>query len=190
MSIVLILLLTVPLLPALLALVAPPALVKAVSFVVGIAAFVATIVLIPAATRGGGVDIGFLRVDALSAVFLLATAFLYASATTYAIGYLRDEPSTTYTRRFYLGLNVFAWSMLAAPAVNGRRCCGSRSRSPPSCRRFSSRSTTPTKRSKHHGNTCCWLRPDSASLCWQQYSCTTPERACLGPPTIWPSPRS
>ena len=65
----------------------------------------------------------YLRVDALSVVFLLATAFLYACAAAYAVGYVTPEKGEAdfprYARRFYAGLNVFAWSMLAAPLVNG-----------------------------------------------------------------------
>ena len=65
----------------------------------------------------------YLRVDALSVVFLLATAFLYAGAAAYAVGYVTPEKGEAdfprYARRFYAGLNVFAASMLAAPLVNG-----------------------------------------------------------------------
>ena len=119
MNLVLVLMLTVPLAPALAAVVAPPAVTKALSAAVGVGAFAATIALVPAAVHPGGLGIGFLHVDALSAVFLLATGFLYASAAVYSLGYLRGEPSTKYERRFYAGLNLFAWSMLAAPAMNG-----------------------------------------------------------------------
>lgn len=69
------------------------------------------------------VHVGFLRADALSVVFALSTAFLYLMTAIYSIGYLHaghDEPRTRrYSRRFYLGLNVFAWSMLCAPLMNG-----------------------------------------------------------------------
>ena len=59
----------------------------------------------------------YLRADALSCVFLLATAFLYAAVAVYAAGYLRGRTGR-YTRRFYLGFNVFAWAMLAAPLMS------------------------------------------------------------------------
>ena len=118
MSAVLIGLLVAPLVAAVLGVLTRPSVAKAATLAAGLVCFALTIALVPAATRGG-VHIGFLRVDALSAVFLLATGFLYAATAGYAIGYLRGEESTVYMRRFYLGLNVFAWSMLAAPVVNG-----------------------------------------------------------------------
>ncbi len=119
MAVIVIVLLAAPLVPTLLALTAPGTVTKAATLAVGLICFGLTMTLIPAVVHGDGVHVGFLRVDALSAVFLLATAFLYASVAGYAIGYLRDETSRVYLRRFYLGLNLFAWSMLAAPAVNG-----------------------------------------------------------------------
>ena len=60
-----------------------------------------------------------LRADALSAVFLLATGFLYAAVAVYSVGYLaHGAASTRYSRRFWAGLNIFAWAMLAAPLMN------------------------------------------------------------------------
>jgi hydrogenase-4 component F len=51
-------------------------------------------------------------------VFVLGTAFLYASAAIYCVGYVHGE-DRRYVRLFYAGLNLFAWSMLCAPLVNG-----------------------------------------------------------------------
>ena len=63
--------------------------------------------------------LGYLRVDALSAIFLLATAFLYAAVSVYSIGYVRHHGrGDHYARRFYAGLNLFAWAMLAAPLMS------------------------------------------------------------------------
>ncbi|NES17009.1 MULTISPECIES: proton-conducting transporter membrane subunit [Micromonospora] len=118
MSAVLVALVLVPLVPAALAAFAPVRAVKAASLGAGLVCFALTLALVPAAV-GPGVQVGFLRVDALSAVFLLATGFLYPATAGYAIGYLHGGHSEAYLRRFYLGLNVFAWSMLCAPAVNG-----------------------------------------------------------------------
>ncbi len=112
-------LLVVPLVPSLLALAAPAWLMKAITLLSGLTCFALVVALVPAARAEGGVEITFLRVDALSAVFLLATAFLYAATAAYSIGYLRGEESAVYMRRFYVGMNVFAWSMLCAPAANG-----------------------------------------------------------------------
>lgn len=87
------------------------------------------------AGRGAGDPVdaaGFLRADALSVVFVLATAFLYAATSVYAIGYQSAEARLAarvggeqarefarYSRRFYVGMNIFAWSMLCAPLVDG-----------------------------------------------------------------------
>ena len=49
--------------------------------------------LVPAAATARRDYLRFLRVDALSAVFLLATGFLYAAVAVYSIGYLSGEPS-------------------------------------------------------------------------------------------------
>jgi len=62
---------------------------------------------------------GWLRLDALGAVFLLATGLLYAMAAVFSIGYLgvaRDEPGfARYARRYYALLNLFGATMLAVP---------------------------------------------------------------------------
>jgi hydrogenase-4 component F len=62
----------------------------------------------------------WLRVDSLSLVFLLATAFLYALTAIFAVGYVFAEQSTNaiYRRRLFTGLNIFAWAMAMAPLVN------------------------------------------------------------------------
>lgn len=65
---------------------------------------------------------GWLLVDPLAAVFVLPTAFLYLTSTIFAVGYVR--PSGTgdprrYYRRFWAGLNLFAWTMVMAPLING-----------------------------------------------------------------------
>ncbi len=64
---------------------------------------------------------GWLRADALSVVFLVATAFLYAVTAVFTVGYMGPDPggSLRYSRRFYAGLNLFAWAMVTATIVNG-----------------------------------------------------------------------
>ena len=83
--------------------------------------------LVPAAGHGRSTS-GSSEPDALSAVFLLATGFLYATVAVYSIGYFAtrhaegaalERSFRPYSRRFYVGLNAFAGSMLCAPAVNG-----------------------------------------------------------------------
>jgi hydrogenase-4 component F len=122
MSTVLVLLCVLPLAPALLALIAPVRVVQGATLATGAASFALALTLVPT-TSTREVGTGFLRADALSTVFLLATGFLYVTVSMYAIGYLResehDEGFARYARRFYLGLNLFAAAMLWAPLVNG-----------------------------------------------------------------------
>jgi hydrogenase-4 component F len=115
-----ILLLALPACAGLASLWLPGAIAGLVSAAAGIASFGLVLALVPAASHRNLAWSGFLRVDALSVVFLLATAFLYGCVAVYSVGYLktaaghRDE---RYARRFWAGLNLFAWSMLAAPLM-------------------------------------------------------------------------
>jgi hydrogenase-4 component F len=122
MHAVVLLLLTVPLAAALVSVRAPLAAVRAVTVGCGVTCFLLVLILVPAAAHGDVEYLSFLRVDALSAVFLLATAFLYGSVAIYSVGYLRGGPDVAhtdrYSRRFWAGLNVFAWAMLAAPMMS------------------------------------------------------------------------
>lgn len=65
---------------------------------------------------------GWIRLDSLGAVFLLATAFLYAVAAVFSIGYFaqrhRDPAFRSYSRRYYALLNLFGWSMIAVPLAS------------------------------------------------------------------------
>ncbi len=63
---------------------------------------------------------GWLRVDSLSLVFLLATVFLYSLTAIFAVGYVSGPPGVdvTYRRRLFTGLNLFAWAMAMAPLVD------------------------------------------------------------------------
>jgi hydrogenase-4 component F len=95
----------------------------AVTAIAGTASFALVIALIPVASRHDRSWLGVIRIDALSVVFLLATGFLYACVAVYSIGYLRpagtgSAPGPAYARRFWAGLNLFAWSMLAAPMMS------------------------------------------------------------------------
>lgn len=99
---------------------APPRLSPGLTAAGGVASFVLTLLLVPSrATTAVG---GWLRIDALSVVFLVTVGFVYAATAIFAIGYVHPpaEPaaSARYTRRFYTGTNLFAWAMLAAPLVN------------------------------------------------------------------------
>lgn len=108
---------------ALICLVVPPWLMRSVTVVAGLAAFGLSAALVPAVGHADVTAGGYLRIDALSLVFLLATGFLYAAVAVYSVGYVEGEhagPSEHHHPRFlYVGLNLFGASLLAAPMVNG-----------------------------------------------------------------------
>jgi hydrogenase-4 component F len=95
---------------------APARVVSGITIASGIACFGLVLALIPEVAHSTLNYWTYLRVDAVSGVFLLATGFLYAAVSVYAAGYLKGREKR-YTRRFYLGFNVFAWAMLAAPVM-------------------------------------------------------------------------
>jgi hydrogenase-4 component F len=115
-------LLTLPLAAALFCLRAPLAAARAVTAACGAASFGLVLALVPAAAHGDVSYLRLLRVDAVSAVFLLATAFLYGAVAVYSVGYLSGghdgRHGARYSRRFWVGLNLFAWAMLAAPMMS------------------------------------------------------------------------
>lgn len=128
---VLLFLFLVPLAMTVLCLVLPRRANEIGSIISGVASFTLALVLLPSVTQGTVTSAPFLRVDALSEVFLLATAFLYPMTAIYSMGYLSPQRSAAardasmrpqfsrYSRLFYIGLNAFAWSLIAAPLVNG-----------------------------------------------------------------------
>jgi hydrogenase-4 component F len=122
MPVVLMLLLTLPVAAALTCLRVPLAVARTTTAVSGATSFGLVLALVPAAAHGNVSYLRFLRVDALSAVFLLATGFLYAAVAVYSIGYMsgghEGHRPARYSRRFWLGLNLFAWAMLAAPMMS------------------------------------------------------------------------
>lgn len=131
MSAPLLILFLVPFAMTVLSLVLPRRVNQIATIVAGTISFILAVTLVPAAAGGTVMSAPFLRVDALSEVFLLATAFLYPVAAIYAVGYFSHERAAArrdesvrlrfsrYSRLFYVGLNLFAWSMIAAPMVNG-----------------------------------------------------------------------
>jgi hydrogenase-4 component F len=85
----------------------------------GVASFGLVLALVPDAAHHDLGYITYLRVDALSVIFLLATSFLYAAVGVYSIGYVQHHGrGDRYARRFYAGFNLFAWAMLAAPLMS------------------------------------------------------------------------
>ena len=91
MDAVLLTLFLVPLAMTLLCLVLPRRAAEIGTIVAGAIGFALALVLLPSATRGVVEAAPFLRVDALSEVFLLATAFLYPLAAIYSVGYFSHE---------------------------------------------------------------------------------------------------
>ncbi len=119
---VLVALLTIPFVVAAASCVLPVGISKVLAPASGAAALVLSLWLVPAVVAHGHVSAsGELRVDALSVVFLLATAFVYLTTAIFSAGYLyvvAGARGTRYGRRFYAGLHVFCWAMLAAPLVS------------------------------------------------------------------------
>ena len=119
---VMLLILGLPLAATLICVWAPQRACGLVTAVTGVACLGLVAALVPAAAQHDLSYLAFLRADALSAVFLLATGFLYAAVGVYSVGYLahgRTSPGyARYSRRFWTGFNIFAWSMLAAPLMS------------------------------------------------------------------------
>jgi hydrogenase-4 component F len=110
--------LIVPLVSGIVCFLVPARVASAVTVASGIACFALVLALVPDTAHGnpGYLD-GYLRADAVSVIFLLATGFLYAAVAVYSVGYLKTHDDAVYARRFYAGFNVFAWAMLAAPLM-------------------------------------------------------------------------
>jgi len=123
MSWILLVLIVVPFVVTVATFLLPPAISSYVTVASGSAAFGLSLALVPVAASHSHLALGtLLRVDALSVVFLVATCFLYATTAIFASGYLHlsdTAAGTRYGRRFWAGLNLFCWAMVAAPLVNG-----------------------------------------------------------------------
>ena len=117
-----VILLAGPLVAALACLRLPARACQAVTIAAGVVSFATVLALVPTAAHHDLTLGRYLRADAISVVFLLATSFLYAAVSAYSVGYFAGDASSTdfgrYARRFYAGLNLFAWSMLAAPLMS------------------------------------------------------------------------
>ncbi len=117
-------LLVVPVVAAVAALLARPALATAATVAAGSVSLALAIALAATVRNGGTVSFGggWFRVDALAAVFLLATGFLYAAGAVFSTGYLaRDRlrrDYAPYARRYFTYLNLFGWTMLLVPVVD------------------------------------------------------------------------
>lgn len=119
-STLLVALLVVPFVAVGVCLIAPPTAGRILTAGVGVGSFGAVLALVTATRAHSVAAAGFLRIDALSTIFLLATALVYATVSLYTVGYLRAEHvDRRYCRRILAGINLFAWALLAAPMVNG-----------------------------------------------------------------------
>jgi hydrogenase-4 component F len=109
--------LILPLAAGVVCLAIPVRLAAAVTAASGIASFGLVLALVPETAHGDLSELsGYLRADAVSVIFLLATGFLYGAVAVYAAGYLKGRDAR-YVRRCCAGLNAFAWAMLAAPLM-------------------------------------------------------------------------
>ena len=122
MHAVVILILALPLATAVICLRAPLAAARTLTALTGVASFGLVLALVPTTAHGDIAYLRLLRVDAVSAVFLLATGFLYGAIAVYSIGYMSGGhgggAASRYSRRFWVGLNLFAWAMLVAPMMS------------------------------------------------------------------------
>ena len=113
--------LAVPLAAGLLSLVDGWRLARAVTLAAGLVSLGLAITIAITVRHGRVLDTaaGWLRVDSLGAVFLLATGLLYAMAGVFSIGYLgveRERPGFRgFAKRYFSLLNLFGLVMLLVP---------------------------------------------------------------------------
>jgi hydrogenase-4 component F len=117
-------LLALPLLATALALLRLPRLAEAATLAASLGALALVVVVVLHVRHGAHLTMldRWLRLDALGAVFLLGSAFLYAAGAIFSIGYLRaDERQRDFAgfaRRYFSYLNLFGWTMLLVPLMN------------------------------------------------------------------------
>ncbi len=111
----------VPLIAAACSLASGWRLARAVTALAGVVSLGLAIALAIAVEHGATLSSahGWVRLDSLGAVFLLATGLLYAVAGVYSVGYLHADEQTRdfsrFARRYFALLNLFSWSMLLVP---------------------------------------------------------------------------
>jgi hydrogenase-4 component F len=111
----------VPLVAVAVCLAAPWRIARAGTAAAGVASLALTIALAIAVDHGRILHTahGWVRLDSLGAVFLLATGLLYAVVGVFSIGYLHADEQTEdfarFARRYLSLLNLFGWSMLLVP---------------------------------------------------------------------------
>ncbi|HTU78568.1 MAG TPA: proton-conducting transporter membrane subunit [Solirubrobacteraceae bacterium] len=113
--------LAVPLVAVLLTLVDGWRLARAATLISGLISLGLAVTIAIEVDHGRVLDTahGWLRVDSLGAVFLLATGLLYAMAGVFSIGYLGVEETRPgfpgFAKRYFALLNLFGWTMLLVP---------------------------------------------------------------------------
>jgi hydrogenase-4 component F len=96
-------------------------LARAAALLAGLISLGLAVTLAITVSHGRVVDAagGWLRLDSLGAVFLLATGLLYAMAAVFSIGYLGVDQHNpgfpAFAKRYYALLNLFGASMLLVP---------------------------------------------------------------------------
>lgn len=121
MSVVLYCILIVPLVATALTLLDGWRLARAATLIAGLSSLGLAVAIAVAVQHGRVLHTaaGWVRVDSLSAIFLLATGLLYAMAGVFSIGYMGAEQTRpgflAFAKRYYALLNLFGWTMLAAP---------------------------------------------------------------------------
>ena len=121
MSWALIVLPIVPLVAVTISLLGGWRLARAATALSGLASFGLVIALAISVAHGQTLQNahGWLRLDSLGAVFLLATGLLYAVAGVFSVGYLHADEHTEdfgrFARRYFALLNLFGWTMLLVP---------------------------------------------------------------------------
>jgi hydrogenase-4 component F len=111
----------VPLVAVLLTLLDGWRLARAATLVSGLVSLGLAIVIAITVEHGRVLDTadGWLRLDSLGAVFMLATGLLYAMAAVFSIGYLGVEETrpgfAPFAKRYFALLNLFGWTMLLVP---------------------------------------------------------------------------
>jgi hydrogenase-4 component F len=118
MRALLVVLLCVPPVAVAAALLGRPKLAQVTTILAGAAAFGLSIALALAVRHGRVLSAlaGWLRLDSLGAVFMLATGFLYLSTAVFSVGYLHADRGRRdfegFARRYFTYLNLFGWTML------------------------------------------------------------------------------
>jgi hydrogenase-4 component F len=116
-------LLAVPVVAALATLLDGWHVARVVTLLAGVISFGLTVAIAITVEHGRVLDAaaGWMRVDSLGAVFLLATGLVYGIAGIFSVGYLAVDQGHAgfpgFAKRYYVCLNLFGWTMLLVPVA-------------------------------------------------------------------------